>query len=106
MNDKWILLLGYATEKKIPVSCMLLCFAAGVVGIHYSGTLKEFRRKGYNTALRYHALKEAKKRGYHVAVSSAKEKTRKILERLGWKRFYEKSKYLIDSQLHDNPIIE
>ena len=77
-----ILFVGY--EKKIPVATCCL-FLKEVAGIYDVATKPEKRNLGYGSTLFYHALLEAKKRGYSQAILQASADGINLYKKLGFK---------------------
>lgn len=76
------LFVGYINNK--PVATSALFCEAGVVGIWDIITLPIARRKGIGTDMTLAALKEGKKRGYHIGVLTASDEGKFVYQKLGF----------------------
>ncbi len=77
-----------------PVGSASLFFAAEAAGIYSLATLPEFRGKGIGTALTVTTLREAKKRGFQLAVLRASPLGVGIYRRIGFQEYFRLGHYL------------
>ncbi len=70
-----------------PVSIASLLFHAGVAGIYGIATIPQTRRQGVAAAMTLHALHEARRRGYHIAVLSPTEMSYALYRRIGFQEY-------------------
>ncbi len=70
-----------------PVSIASLLFHAGVAGIYGIATIPQTRRQGVAAAMTIHALHEARRRGYHIAVLSPTEMSYALYRRIGFQEY-------------------
>ena len=68
-----------------PVATVALFFAAGVAYIGRVVTVHAFRRRGIGTLMTLHAMLEARRAGYRIAVLNASSMGVNIYRRLGFK---------------------
>lgn len=74
--------VGYVDGK--PVVRGIVCFYAGMAGLHRLATNEDMRRKGYASAMNQFRLKRAKDLGYHVATLQSSDQAYSINLRLGY----------------------
>ena len=70
-----------------PVTIASLLFHAGVAGIYGIATIPQSRRRGVAAAMTLHALHEAIKRGYRIAVLSPTEMSYALYRRIGFQEY-------------------
>ena len=70
-----------------PVTIASLLFHAGVAGIYGIATVPHSRRQGVAAAITLHALHEARKRGYRIAVLSPTEMSYALYRRIGFQEY-------------------
>jgi len=70
-----------------PVTIASLLFHAGVAGIYGIATIPQSRRQGVAAAMTLHALHEAIKRGYRIAVLSPTEMSYALYRRIGFQEY-------------------
>jgi ribosomal protein S18 acetylase RimI-like enzyme len=70
-----------------PVAIASLLFHAGVAGIYGVATIPESRRQGVAAAMTLHALHEAHKVGYRIAVLSPTEMSYALYRRIGFQEY-------------------
>lgn len=75
--------VGYVDGK--PVVRGIVCFYAGIAGLHRLATNDDMRRKGYASAINQYRLKRAKDLGYHLATLQSSDQAYSINLRLGYK---------------------
>lgn len=95
--------LGFAPDRLLhhyvgrlngqPVATVALFYSAGVVAIHHVVTHEDFRRQGIGAAITLMALREARTRGWHIAVLTASSLGYDIYYRLGFRSFCQMSTY-------------
>jgi len=81
----WHHYIGWLHDK--PVAITSLLFHAGVAGLFGVATIPEARRQGVGATVTLHALHEARKHGYRVAVLSPTEMSIAIYRRLGFQEY-------------------
>lgn len=74
--------VGYVDQN--PVVTGLLVTHLGVAGIYYIATVPTHRKKGYATAMMYHLLQRAVKKGYTIATLQASEDGVPVYEKMGF----------------------
>lgn len=77
--------LYLGTLDGAPVATAALFFAAGVAYIGRIVTVHAFRRRGIGAMMTLHAMYEARRAGYHIAVLHASSMGINIYRRLGFK---------------------
>lgn len=82
-REEIIFFVGYV--KKVPVATSCL-FLTNVAGVYDLATKPNERNKGYGTALFYHALEEARRRGYETSVLQATVDGLNIYEKFGFQK--------------------
>jgi GNAT superfamily N-acetyltransferase len=70
-----------------PVTIASLLFHAGVAGIYGIATVPQSRRQGAAAAITLHALHEARRRGYRIAVLSPTEMSYALYRRIGFQEY-------------------
>ena len=70
-----------------PVAIASLLFHAGVAGIYGVATIPQSRRQGIAAAMTLHALHEAHKRGYRIAILSPTEMSYALYRRIGFREY-------------------
>jgi ribosomal protein S18 acetylase RimI-like enzyme len=70
-----------------PVTIASLLFHAGVAGIYGIATVPQSRRQGAAEAITLHALHEARRRGYRIAVLSPTEMSYALYRRIGFQEY-------------------
>jgi len=70
-----------------PVASSLLHCAKGVAGVYWIGTIPAMRRQGIGMAMTWHALQQAKQRGYHWAILQATAPGVPVYRRLGFAEY-------------------
>lgn len=70
-----------------PVTIASLLFHAGVAGIYGIATVPQSRRQGVAAAITLHALHEARRRGYRIAVLSPTEMSYALYRRIGFQEY-------------------
>jgi GNAT superfamily N-acetyltransferase len=70
-----------------PVAIASLLFYAGVAGIYGVATIPAARRQGVGAAITLHALHEARRHGYRIAVLSPTEMSIAIYLRIGFQEY-------------------
>ena len=76
-----------------PVTIASLLFHAGVAGIYGIATVPQSRRQGVAAAITLHALHEARRRGYRIAVLSPTEMSDALYRRIGFQEYCKLSHY-------------
>jgi predicted acetyltransferase len=76
-----------------PVTTVKLFFDAGVVCVHHVATLPHLRRRGIGTAITAHALREARKQGYRVAVLTSSPDGFNSYRRIGFRTYCTYGRY-------------
>ena len=71
----------------VPVATVKLFYAAGVVSVQHVMTLPAARRRGIGAALVSQALREARLRGYRLAVLAATPIGYELYRRLGFRKY-------------------
>ncbi|GMK41220.1 hypothetical protein PCCS19_42760 [Paenibacillus sp. CCS19] len=84
--------VGYLEGR--PVATVMLFLAAGVAAVHHVVTLPEARNRGIGTAVTAHALTEAKRAGYRIAILTASEDGFNIYRKLGFEVYSTIHKYV------------
>jgi ribosomal protein S18 acetylase RimI-like enzyme len=79
----WSLYVGYLEEN--PVATSMLFPGAGVAGVYAVGTVPEYRRMGFGTAITLHPLLEARGQGYRKAVLYSSIQGVSVYHRLGFR---------------------
>jgi ribosomal protein S18 acetylase RimI-like enzyme len=74
--------VGYVQGK--PVAISVLSLDAGIAGLYNIATIPAMRRQGLATAMTLAALRQARDRGYHIAVLQASEMGAPVYRRLGF----------------------
>jgi GNAT superfamily N-acetyltransferase len=82
--DPWVRFLGRLHGR--PVGSSGLILAAGLAGIINVATVPDARGRGVGTAMTFAAVREARARGYRVAVLGASDMAVTLYERLGFHR--------------------
>lgn len=77
--------LGFYREK--PVAVASLFPTAGVGGIHFVGTLPEFRGRGFGREITLFAMRQAQLAGFSWAVLRASKMGESIYRRIGFKKY-------------------
>lgn len=75
--------VGYVKGK--PVVRGLSCYYAQLVGLHWLSTAADETKKDYDKALQEYRLKQAKQRGYHIAVLQASSERYPLYKKFGYK---------------------
>ena len=70
-----------------PVAIASLLFHAGVVGVYGIATIPQTRRQGVAASMTLHALHEARRRGYRIAVLSPTEMSYALYRRIGFQEY-------------------
>jgi predicted acetyltransferase len=70
-----------------PVAIASLLFHAGVAGIYGVTTIPQCRRQGVAAAITLHALHEACRRGYRIAILSPTEMSYALYRRIGFQEY-------------------
>src|SRR6266700_3732098 len=70
-----------------PVTIASLLFHAGVAGIYGIATIPQSRRRGVAAAMTLHALHEARRLGYRIAVLSPTEMSYALYRRIGFQEY-------------------
>jgi GNAT superfamily N-acetyltransferase len=70
-----------------PATIASLLFHAGVAGIYGIATVPQSRRQGVAAAITLHALHEARRRGYRIAVLSPTEMSYALYRRIGFQEY-------------------
>jgi GNAT superfamily N-acetyltransferase len=81
----WRYYIGRLDGK--PVAISELFVGHGVAAVHYVVTLPEVRRRGIGTAMTLHVLREARARGYGVAVLTASPEGISVYRRIGFREY-------------------
>ena len=84
--------IGWLYDK--PVAVCALLFYAGVAGIYGVTTLPAARRRGIGAAITIHALYEAQRAGYAIAVLSPTTMSEGIYRRLGFVEYCQLQHYV------------
>jgi ribosomal protein S18 acetylase RimI-like enzyme len=74
--------VGYVQGK--PVAISVLSLHAGIAGLYNIATIPSMRRQGLATAMTLAALRQARDRGYHIAVLQASDMGAPVYRRLGF----------------------
>jgi ribosomal protein S18 acetylase RimI-like enzyme len=88
----WRHYIGYLQDKPVAVASLLL--HAGIAGIYGVATIPGARRKGAGTAITRHALREASRQGYHVAVLAPSEMGLEMYRHIGFQKYCQIRHYL------------
>ena len=81
----WHHYIGWLHEE--PVAIASLLFHAGVAGIYGVATIPAARRQGVGAAITLHALHEARRYGYRIAILSPTEMSIAIYRRIGFQEY-------------------
>jgi GNAT superfamily N-acetyltransferase len=81
----WRLYLAHLEGQAVGVASSFQ--AAGVVGLYFVLTVPQARRQGVATALTWHALQEARRLGYRIAVLGASETAVPLYSRLAFREY-------------------
>ena len=81
----WHHFIGYLGKE--PVADASLLLHAGIAGIYGVATIPEVRRLGIATQMTLHALREASKQGYRVAVLVPTDMGMNIYRRIGFQEY-------------------
>ena len=81
----WHHFIGWLHGEPIAIASLL--FHAGVAGIYGVAALPKSRRQGVAAAMTLHALHEAIKRGYRIAVLSPTEMSYALYRRIGFQEY-------------------
>jgi ribosomal protein S18 acetylase RimI-like enzyme len=84
-GNAWHHFIGYLDGEPVADSSLLLY--AGIAGIYGVATLAEVRRLGIATQMTLHALREARKSGYRVAVLVPSNMGINIYRRIGFAEY-------------------
>jgi GNAT superfamily N-acetyltransferase len=76
-----------------PVAVVKLYYDAGIVCVHHVVTIPSMRRRGIGTAIVVHALREARDRGYRVAVLTSSELGFNAYREIGFRTYCAVSRY-------------
>jgi GNAT superfamily N-acetyltransferase len=76
-----------------PVAVIKLYYDAGVVCVHHVVTIPAMRRRGIATAIVVHALREARNRGYRVAILTSSPDGFNAYQRIGFRTYCTVSRY-------------
>jgi GNAT superfamily N-acetyltransferase len=76
-----------------PVAVAKLYYDAGVVCVHHVVTIPTMRRRGIGTAIVVHALREARDRGYRVAILTSSELGFNAYRGIGFRTYCTVSRY-------------
>jgi GNAT superfamily N-acetyltransferase len=76
-----------------PVAVTKLYYDAGVACIHHVVTVPTMRRRGIGTAIVVHALREARDRGYKVAILTSSPDGFNAYQRIGFRTYCTVSRY-------------
>lgn len=81
----WHHYIGWLHGEPVAIASLLL--HAGVAGIYGVATIPQSRRQGVAAAMTLHALHEARKLGYYVAILSPTEMSEALYRRIGFREF-------------------
>lgn len=81
----WHHYLGWQYGQPVAITSLLL--HAGVAGIYGVATLPHARRQGIGASMTLHALHEARRLGYRIAILSPLEMSIKLYRRIGFKEY-------------------
>jgi GNAT superfamily N-acetyltransferase len=81
----WHHYIGWLHEE--PVAIATLLFHAGVAGIYGVATIPSARRQGVGTTITLHALGQARRFGYRVAILSPTDMSIEIYRRIGFREY-------------------
>jgi len=84
-GTQWHHYIGWLHGK--PVAIASLLFHAGVAGIYGIATVPQSRRQGVAAAITLHALHEARRLGYRIAVLSPTEMSYALYRRIGFQEY-------------------
>lgn len=73
--------------QNTPISVSFTLMHDDVVGLHWVGTLPEYRNKGAGLMVSLKPLLDARERGYKTAILFASEMGKSVYERLGFKEY-------------------
>ena len=81
----WHHYIGWLHREPVAIASLLL--HAGVAGIYGVATIPQSRRQGVAAAMTLHALHEARKLGYRIAVLSPTEMSDALYRRIGFHEY-------------------
>ena len=81
----WHHYIGWLHREPVAIASLLL--HAGVAGIYGVATIPQSRRQGVAAAMTLHALREARKLGYRIAVLSPTEMSDALYRRIGFQEY-------------------
>ncbi len=81
----WHHYIGWLHGQSVAIASLL--FHAGVAGIYGVTTIPQWRRQGVAAAMTLHALHEARRRGYRIAILSPTEMSYALYSRIGFKEY-------------------
>ncbi|MGZ3627733.1 MAG: GNAT family N-acetyltransferase, partial [Ktedonobacteraceae bacterium] len=84
-GTSWHHYIGWLHREPVTIASLLL--HAGVAGIYGVATIPQSRRQGVATAMTLHALHEARKLGYRIAVLSPTEMSDALYRRIGFHEY-------------------
>ncbi len=82
LSDKDLIFYAGYDSGKIAATTLLFC-SGDIAGIHQVGTLKEYRGKGFGTALTKKAFYDAKLKGCTFGVLQASEMGKRVYSKVG-----------------------
>ena len=81
----WHHYIGWLHREPVAIASLLL--HAGVAGIYGVATIPKSRRQGVAATMTLHALREARKLGYRIAVLSPTEMSDALYQRIGFQEY-------------------
>jgi GNAT superfamily N-acetyltransferase len=81
----WHHYIGWLHGEAVAIASLL--FHAGVAGIYGVATIPQSRRQGVAAAMTLHALHEARRRGYRIAILSPTEMSYALYRRIGFQEY-------------------
>ena len=87
----WHHYIGRLNEDPVAIASLLL--HAGVAGIYGVATIPSARRRGVGAAMTFHALREARRHGYRIAILTPTDMSIAMYRRIGFQEYCKLHRY-------------
>ena len=88
------LFLGYAGGQPVCTACLVA--SVPVAGVYWVATRPDFRRRGFGTAISWHAIQTGQALGCEIATLQASAMGRPVYERMGFRKTADFHRYRIN----------